>query len=200
MFIRIVISKFATQKVSNAVHFYTADSDATDLAGNVGHSSNAAIFGSSKADTLVGTSGNDIIIGNAGNDNITGGGGADLLTGGSGKDIFIYNATADSTPANHDTITDFTHGQDKIDFTNIAGINVSRGVPTFQGQLTGSGDLTLNAHSVAYMLISGIPWFSLIRRTRLRLLAAQTLGQRTLRLIWSAPISILQARISITSD
>jgi hypothetical protein len=72
-----------------------------------------------------------------------------------GKVTFIYNAAADSTPASHDTITDFTHGHDKIDFTNIAGINASGGVPTFQGQLTGSGNLTLNAHSVAYMLISG---------------------------------------------
>ena len=146
---------FATQKVSNAVHFYTADSDATDLAGNVGHSSNAAILGSSKADTLVGTSGNDIIIGNGGNDKITGGGGAELLTGGSGKDTFIYNAAADSTPASHDTITDFTHGQDKFDFTNIAGINASHGVPTFQGNLTGSGDPTLNPHSIAYIEVSG---------------------------------------------
>jgi hypothetical protein len=39
--------------VSNAVHIYTAD--AADLAGNVLHSSNEAILGSSKADTLIGT-------------------------------------------------------------------------------------------------------------------------------------------------
>src|SRR6516164_9429717 len=51
----------------------------------------------------------------------------------------------------YDTITDFTHNHDKIDFTNIAGINASHGVPTLQGQLTGSGNLTLNAHSVAYI-------------------------------------------------
>ena len=138
---------FTTKKVSNAAHFYTAD--ATDLAGDVGHSGNEAILGSSKNDTLVGTSGNDIIIGNGGNDRITGGGGADLLTGGSGKVTFIYNAAVDSTPAGHDTITDFTHGHDKIDFSNIAGIN------TFQGKLTGSGNLTLNSHSVAYIEVGG---------------------------------------------
>jgi probable HAF family extracellular repeat protein len=138
---------FTTGKASNAVHTYTAT--ATDFVGNVGHSVNEAILGSSKTDTLVGTSDNDIIIGNGGNDRITGGGGADVLTGGNGKVTFIYNAAADSTPASHDTITDFMHGHDKFDFTNIAGID------TFQGNLTGSGNLTLNAHSVAYIEVTG---------------------------------------------
>ena len=55
---------FTTKKVSNAVHIYTAD--ATDLAGNVVHSSNEAILGSSKADTLIGTSADDIIFGQGG--------------------------------------------------------------------------------------------------------------------------------------
>ena len=68
---------------------------------------------------------------------------------------FIYNAASDSTPANHDTITDFTHNHDKIDFANIPGINASHGIPTFQGKLTGSGNLTLNAHSVAFLEVGG---------------------------------------------
>jgi YVTN family beta-propeller protein len=144
---------FTTGKASDAVHTYTAT--ATDFVGNVGHSVNEAILGSSKADSLVGTSGNDIINGNGGNDRITGGLGADTLSGGSGKDTFAFNAISDSTPSSHDTITDFSHGQDKIDFTNIAGINASGGVPTFQGNLTGSGNLTLNPHSVAYIEVSG---------------------------------------------
>ena len=79
---------FTTAKVSNVVHTYTAT--ATDVAGNVGHSSNEAILGSAKAATLVGTPGNDIIIGNGGNDTITGGLGADTLTGGSG--LFIIQS------------------------------------------------------------------------------------------------------------
>ncbi|MGZ5529065.1 MAG: Ig-like domain-containing protein [Limisphaerales bacterium] len=140
---------FTPGKVSNVVHTYTAT--ATDVAGNVGHSINEAILGSTKADTLVGTSGNDIINGNGGNDIITGGLGADTLTGGSGNVTFVYNSIADSTPSSHDTITDFTHGHDKIDFTNIAGINASH----FQGQLTGSGNLSLHAHSVAYIEVNG---------------------------------------------
>ena len=145
---------FTTGNVSSAVvHIYTVTG--TDIAGNIGQSSNEAILGSSGADTLVGTSGNDIIIGRGGNDNITGGGGADRLTGGTGNDAFVYNAITDSTPASHDTITDFTHNLDKIDFTNIAGINAIGGIPTFEGKLTGSGNLTLNAHSVGYIVVGG---------------------------------------------
>jgi Ca2+-binding RTX toxin-like protein len=74
---------FVAQQVSNAVHVYTAT--ATDLAGNVGQSTNEAILGSTKADRLVGGPGNDIIIGNGGNDTFVGGGGADKLFGGSGQ-------------------------------------------------------------------------------------------------------------------
>ena len=132
---------FTTAAASTSkVHTYTAT--ATDMAGNIGHSSNEAILGSTKADTLTGTSGNDFIVGNLG---------ADKINGGVGADTFVYNAVADSTPRNHDTITGFTHGVDIIDLTTIAGINASGGIPTFQGQLTGSGNLTLNANSVAYI-------------------------------------------------
>jgi Bacterial Ig-like domain/RTX calcium-binding nonapeptide repeat (4 copies)/Glycosyl hydrolase family 12 len=144
---------FLAGKVSNAVHTYTVN--ATDIAGNTGHSSNGAILGSSSADTLVGTSGNDIIIGNGGNDTFVGGGGADLLTAGSGKDSFLFKAISDSTPASHDTIVNFNHTYDTINFTNISGINATNGIPTFQGQLTGSGNLTLNAHSIGYIEVGG---------------------------------------------
>jgi hypothetical protein len=139
--------------VSNAVHVYTAT--ATDPAGNVGHSPNEAILGSTKADTLVGGSGNDIIIGNGGNDTFVGGGGADTLFGGSGHDTFVYNAITDSTPASHDTIVNFNHSADQIEFANIAGITGSNGTPTFEGKLAGSGNLTLNAHSVGYIEVGG---------------------------------------------
>jgi Ca2+-binding RTX toxin-like protein len=144
---------YSTGKVSNVVHAYTVT--ATDVAGNIGHSSNEAILGSTKADTLVGTSGNDIIVGNGGNDTITGGLGADTLTGGSGNVKFVYNSSWDSTPSSHDTITDFNASRDIIDFTNTAGINAHNGIATFEGKLTGSGNLTLNAHSVAYIEVNG---------------------------------------------
>jgi hypothetical protein len=144
---------FVTGNVSNAVHNYTVN--AADLAGNIGHSSNEAILGSSKADTLAGTSGNDIIIGNGGNDKFTGGGGADVLTAGSGSDSFIFKAISDSTPQSHDTIINFNHPYDTIVFSNVAGINATNGVPTFQGLLAGSGSLSLNAHSIGYMQVGG---------------------------------------------
>jgi Ca2+-binding RTX toxin-like protein len=95
-----------------------------------------------------------VIVGNGGRDTITGGLGADKLSGGNGNVTFAYNSAAESTAAAADTITDFHHG-DKIDFTAIAGINASNGTPTFQGYLTGTGNLTLNAHSVAVMEVGG---------------------------------------------
>jgi Ca2+-binding RTX toxin-like protein len=105
--------------------------------------------------TLTGSAYNDIIIGNGGNDTITGGLGADTLTGGSGHVTFVYHSVSDSKPSSHDTITDFSASRDIINFTNIAGINASNGVATFQGHLTGSGNLTLKAHSVGYIEVGG---------------------------------------------
>jgi YVTN family beta-propeller protein len=145
--------KFVTGTVSNTVHVYTVS--ATDLAGNVGQGTNEAILGSTNSDALVGGPGNDIIIGNGGNDTFTGGGGADTLFGGQGHDTFIYKAISDSTPASHDVIVNFNHSNDVIEFQNISGINSSHGVPTFEGQLSGAGNLTLNPHSVGYMEVGG---------------------------------------------
>lgn len=144
---------FDTGIASNAVHTYTVI--ATDTAGNIGTSNSSSILGSTNADNLVGTSGYDIISGNGGNDKFTGGGGADILIGGSGGDTFILKAIADSTPASHDTIYNFNHVSDTIQFTGIAGINATNGISSFQGQLTGSGNLTLNAHSVGYIEVGG---------------------------------------------
>jgi YVTN family beta-propeller protein len=144
---------FVTAQLSNTVHVYTVS--ATDPAGNVGHSPNEAILGSTNADTLVGGPGNDIIIGNGGSDTFTGGGGADTLIGGSGHDNFVFKAVTDTTPASHDTIFNFNHATDQIDFASIAGITGGNGTPTFQGNLNGSGNLTLNAHSVGYIEVGG---------------------------------------------
>ncbi|HYR67849.1 MAG TPA: Ig-like domain-containing protein [Reyranella sp.] len=144
---------FTAKAPSNTVHSYGAN--ATDLAGSEGHGSNNLILGRATADILTGGSGNDVIIGNGGNDKITGGAGADTLTGGSGQVTFTYNAAAESTASASDKITDFQHGSDKIDFTNIAGIGATNGVPTFQGNITGTGNLTLSAHSVAYVEVGG---------------------------------------------
>jgi hypothetical protein len=138
---------------SNVVHSYGAN--ALDLTGSEGHGGGKLILGSSVADTLVGSGGNDVIVGNGGGDTITGGAGADTLTGGSGNVTFAYNAATDSNFSTSDVITDFRHGSDKIDFTNIAGINATTGIPQFQGTISGSSALTLNAHSVAFVEVGG---------------------------------------------
>jgi Ca2+-binding RTX toxin-like protein len=135
---------FVTGSVSNAEHIYTVT--ATDVAGNVGHSSNEAILGSTTANTIAVPSGNDFVIGDSG---------ADKITAGSGSDTFIFKAIADSTPTSHQTIVNFNHANDTIEFTDIAGINSAGGVPTFQGQLTGSGSLDLHAHSIGYIEVGG---------------------------------------------
>jgi hypothetical protein len=140
-----------TASASAGVHSYGSYADGP--AGE-GHTVAKALMGSTGADALVGGSGNDVIVGNGGNDVITGGLGADKLTGGSGNVTFTYNATAESTSAVTDTITDFHHG-DKIDFTSIAGISATNGTPTFQGYLTGTGSQTIDAHSVAVMEVGG---------------------------------------------
>lgn len=137
----------------DAVHAYGPN--ATDPAGIEGHGPNRVIVGSSGADTLSGSTGGDIIMGNGGNDGIAGGAGADRLTGGSGRVTFTYNDASESTPALFDTISDFRHGEDTIDFTSIAGLNASSGVVRFQGNITGTGNLTLDSHSVAYLETGG---------------------------------------------
>ena len=136
---------FTASPDASAVQVYGAVG--TDLAGLT-----ASIDGK----VIVGTAGADQISGTGTNDTIYGGGGADTLTAwGPGKVTFAYTATSDSPAAAADTITDFKHGIDKIDFTNIAGINATGGVPQFQGNIKGTGNLTLNAHSVAYLESGG---------------------------------------------
>lgn len=74
---------------------------------------------------------------------------------GSGKDTFVFKAGSDSTPASNAVIVGFDHVNDTIQFSGIGGINGTNGIPLFQGQLTGTGNLTLNAHSVAYLETGG---------------------------------------------
>ncbi len=92
-----------------------------------GSSFNDVLFGNDGAnqldggggnDTIDGGAGNDLIIGGGGNDRLTGGLGANILTGGTGSDVFVMG-----TNWGADTITDFTHKQDKIEFHGIAGLS-----------------------------------------------------------------------------
>jgi hypothetical protein len=143
---------YAASAASDVPHTFGINEYA---ANGVLHGANKAVVGGTAAATLTGTDGNDIIDANGGNDTVVGGAGADTLTAGTGKATFAYNAVSDSTPGAADTITDFKHGIDKIDFTAIAGIGTTGGVPQFQGNITGSGNLTLDAHSVAFLEAGG---------------------------------------------
>ena len=51
--------------------------------------------------------------------------GANTMTGGTGHNSYAYDATADSTPSAHDTITNFHVATDTIDFSAISGLNSS---------------------------------------------------------------------------
>jgi hypothetical protein len=74
------------------------------------------ILGTSGNNSLSGTSGKDLIIGFDGSDTITGNGGGDTLIGGGGADHFRFNAPTDGV----DSIVDFTHSVDVLDFSRLA--------------------------------------------------------------------------------
>jgi Ca2+-binding RTX toxin-like protein len=98
----------------------TGDGNANTL---VGYGGNDTMAGGGGADRLLGREDNDVLKGGAGADTIEGGASADTMTGGAGADVFYYNALPDSgtTAATRDVITDFQHGIDKIDLSDIGG-------------------------------------------------------------------------------
>ena len=83
------------------------------------------LTGSTGANTLIGDDGDDTIAGGAGNDVIEGGLSADTLTGGTAGDRFVFSQVGE-LGWGEDIITDFTNGQDRIDFrgdTRIANLD-----------------------------------------------------------------------------
>ena len=77
-----------------------------------------ALAGGEDDDDLFGGAGDDVLVGGQGDDWLTGGEGDDTLTGGAGADVFVFEPYHGA-----DTITDFTHGEDLIDLTEIAGVS-----------------------------------------------------------------------------
>ncbi len=75
------------------------------------------ITGGAKADEIFGLGGVDKINGGGGADRIIGGLGGDFLTGGDG-DTFVYEAAAESTSLNFDTLTGFDFRIDRVDLPN----------------------------------------------------------------------------------
>ncbi len=83
-----------------------------------------SLSGGDGNDTLIGGTGTDRIIGGNGDDVITGGVAVglgfsddkDLLTGGTGLDVFVFRSALElGTGLTRDRITDFVHGEDRID-------------------------------------------------------------------------------------
>lgn len=70
----------------------------------------------SAAGFLIGGGGADTLFGAATNDTLQGGAGADVLSGSAGNDAFRFTSTTDRT----DTISDFTAGQDQLEFLSRA--------------------------------------------------------------------------------
>jgi Ca2+-binding RTX toxin-like protein len=90
-----------------------------------GNGSANQIDGAGGNDVINGGGGNDTLFGGAGNDRLVGGVGNTVLTGGTGSDTFAFGATwgqALGHAVASDTITDFTHKQDKIEFSGVAGL------------------------------------------------------------------------------
>ncbi len=81
------------------------------------------LIGSSFGDTLTGDNGANRLDGAAGNDSLNGGNGNDILDGGTDSDTLTGGAGDDrllfSDGYGSDVLTDFTIGDDTIDFTGI---------------------------------------------------------------------------------
>ncbi|MBL6453793.1 hypothetical protein JMJ55_00575 [Belnapia sp. T6] len=105
------------------------------------------ISGGTGNDSIHGGGGNDVLRGDGGDDVLEGGVGADTLTGGAGQDIFRfgeYDSRAKfpvfDTPG--DVVTDFRHGQDKLDLTPF----LSHFGPALQADFLGEQAFTDATH------------------------------------------------------
>ncbi len=89
-----------------------------------GHNVSLALAGGANGWTITNNSSTGVtLIGSAHNDTISGGTGNDILTGGGGIDVFLFNTKPTST--NHDTIADFVHGTDILQFSKAVFNTIS---------------------------------------------------------------------------
>jgi Peptidase M10 serralysin C terminal len=90
-----------------------------------------------------------------GNNTITSSGVGDPLTGGDGHDTFVFNAvTATGAGGAHfDTINDFTHNSDHIDFAAISGLNTGVQGVAFNSLTAAPGSIA--AHTIDIVTSGG---------------------------------------------
>ncbi|MDB5862157.1 MAG: hypothetical protein JWQ76_5846, partial [Ramlibacter sp.] len=82
--------------------------------------------GAALGGTINGSAGADNLTGTVGRDTLYGKGGNDTLTGGAGADRFAFD-TAPNSSTNHDTITDFTPGTDKLVLSDLVYTSPAKG-------------------------------------------------------------------------
>ena len=80
------------------------------------------LFGGKGRDSLFGRDGDDRLFGDGWADVLDGGRGDDRLTGGAGPDTFAFSTLGYGAGLGHDTVTDFTDGQDLLDFSGHADV------------------------------------------------------------------------------
>ncbi len=115
-----------------------------------------------QAATGVGGTGNALdnaMTGSAGADTLNGAAGADTLTGGGGADLFVFSATAHSTPTARDLVADFQSGVDVISLAPIDARVGSGGANDafvmVGGAFTAAGQLRVVADGPGAWLIQG---------------------------------------------
>ncbi len=92
----------------------------SDIENVTGSSSDDVLFGTSDANRLIGGNGRDKLVGRGGDDTLSGGNHGDTLDGGAGSDEVTGGGGADTfrftslVLGEHDTITDFQQGIDKL--------------------------------------------------------------------------------------
>ena len=121
-----------------------------------GGDGNDIISGGDGNDRLFGAAGDDRLVGSSGDDILAGGDGEDKLTGSSGRDIFVFTDTEIGTTrlGEHDTITDFKQGEDKIDISALYDGGM------FGGVHSGSATQAANAtgYKVYFFTENGKTW------------------------------------------
>jgi Ca2+-binding RTX toxin-like protein len=108
------LRKIVGTNAAETINGTSADEDIKSLGGN------DTVDGGAGNDRIDGGDGNDILLGGLGNDRLRGDHGNDILTGGEGRDRFVFNLQGGV-----DHVTDYTDGQDRLDFTNFGFATVA---------------------------------------------------------------------------